>query len=254
MSVISPIKIEPPFELSPVEWWLVEGVKAPTICNVHSETGEFMSVGVADFSPLEPGVWLIPAHAYQCEPPELESGFAAIRTEDGAAWQLVADHRGLTVYSTITTGDFVVWSALGELPPEWTLEAPSSEFDEWVEDEWVLDEAAQAAVLTQIAARKKALLGQYSASLISTLQNAVDLEMATPAEVEALKAWKVYGVYLNRVEPGAELTPGDWPASPNDTGVARWLGAQGFAEPEAANEAPEAKESTDTIADSAPAE
>lgn len=230
MSVMTPIKIEPPFELAPVEWWLVEGVKAPTICNVYSETGEFMSVGVADFSPLEPGVWLIPAHAYQCEPPELESGFAAIRTEDGAAWQRVADHRGLTVYST-ATGEAVVWRALGELPPEWTLEAPSSEFDEWVEDEWVLDEAAQAVVLTQIAARKKALLGQYSASLISTLQNAVDLEIATAAEVEALKAWKVYGVYLNRVEPGAELTPGDWPSSPNDSAVAAWLEAQGFEEP-----------------------
>ena len=217
-----------PIEIVPVEWWLVEEVIAPTICNVDKDTGEFMSAGVADFSPLEPGVWLIPAHAYQCEPPELESGFAAIRTEDGAAWQQVADHRGLTVYSTITTGDFVVWSALGELPPEWTLEAPSSEFDEWIEDEWVLDKAAKAAALTQIAVRKKSLLGQYSASLISTLQNAVDLEMATAAEVEALKAWKVYGVYLNRVEPGAELTPGDWPASPNDTAVAAWLEAQGF--------------------------
>lgn len=231
MSDATPIEFEPPFEIVPVEWWLVEGVIAPTICNVDKETGEYLSVGVADFSPLEPGVWLIPAHAYQCEPPELESGFAAIRTEDGAAWQQVADHRGVTVYSTITAGEFVVWSALGELPPEWTLEVPGSEFDEWVEDEWVLDEAAQAAALTQIAVRKKSLLGQYSASLISILQNAVDLEMATAAEVEALNAWKVYGVYLNRVEPGAELMPGDWPTSPNDTAMAGWLEAQGFEEP-----------------------
>lgn len=241
-------------EPTPIDWWRIEGVKPPVICNVDSVTGEFLGVAEADYSPLEPGVWLTPAHAYQCEAPEPMEGHVAVRTEDGAGWRHVANHRGLTVYSTITTGDFVVWSALGELPPEWTLEAPSSEFDEWVEDEWVLDEAAQAAVLKQNAARKKALLGQYSASLISTLQNAVDLEMATPAEVEALKAWKVYGVYLNRVEPGAELTPGDWPASPNDTAVAGWLEAQGYEEPSGANEAREAQESTDTIADSAPAE
>jgi hypothetical protein len=231
MSNATPIEIEPPFELPPVDWWLAEGVAAPTICNVDRETGEYLSVGVADFSPLEPGVWLIPAHAYQCEPPVLEAGFATIRTEDGVGWQQVADHRGVMVYSTVTTGEAVVWRALGELPPEWTLEAPGSEFDEWVEDEWVLDEAAQVAALTQIAARKKVLLGLYSTNLISTLQHAVDLEMATAVEVESLNAWKVYSVYLNRVEPSAELMPGDWPSSPNDTAVAAWLEAQGFEEP-----------------------
>lgn len=230
MSIDTPLEIEPPFEL-PVDWWLAAGVTAPTICNVDKDSGEFMSTGVADFSPLEPGVWLIPAYAYQCEPPMLEVGFAAVRTEHGTAWQQVADHRGVLVYSTVTTGNAAVWRALGELPPEWTLEAPGSEFDQWVEGKWVLDEAAQAAALTQIAARKKVLLGQYSANLIGTLQRAVDLEMATAAEVEALNAWKVYSVYLNRIEPSAELAPGDWPSSPNDSAVAAWLAAQGFEEP-----------------------
>lgn len=229
MSIETSLEFESPFA-PPVDWWLAAGVAAPPICNVDKETGEFVGTGVADFSPLEPGIWLIPAHAYQCEPPVLEAGFAAVRTEDGTGWQQVADHRGLTVYSTVTPGEADVWSVLGELPPEWTLEAPGSEFDQWVEDEWVLDEAVQAAALTQIAARKKSLLGQYSASLISTLQNAVDLEMATAAEVEALNAWKVYGVYLNRVEPRADLAPGDWPSSPNDTAMAGWLEAQGFEE------------------------
>lgn len=220
-----------PVEPAPIDWWLIEGVTAPDIYNVDSVTGEFLSVGIADFSPLEPGVWLIPAHAYQCEAPEPMEGCAAIRTEDGAGWRYVADHRGLTVYSTVTTGDAAVWHALGELPPEWTLEAPSSKFDEWLEDEWVLDEAAQAAELTKIASRKKSLLAQYSANMISTLQHAVDLEMASAAEVETLNAWKVYGVYLNRVEPRAELMPGDWPTSPNDTAMAGWLEAQGFEDP-----------------------
>lgn len=218
--------VEPPL----LEWWQKEGVTPPVICNVDSVTGEFLGASEADYSPLEPGVWLTPAHAYQCEPPVLEAGFAAIRTEGVTGWQRVADHRGLTVYST-ATGEAAVWHALGELPPEWTLEAPSSEFDEWVDDEWVLDEAAQTAALAKIAARKKSLLAQYSTNMINTLQNAIDLEMASAGEVEALNAWKVYGVYLNRVEPSAELTPGDWPASPNDTAMAGWLEAQGFEEP-----------------------
>ncbi len=243
-------------QLKPAEsvaWWDLPDVVPPSVCNVHRGTGEFMGVSPADPSPLEPGVWVDPAHSYRIAPPDFKAGFAALINRDSDGWDVVADHRGATVHST-ETGEPRQWLALGDLPEGYTLQAPETKFDAWKDGEWVLDEAARAAELTKAASRKKSLLAQYSASLISTLQNAVDLEMATAAEVEALKAWKVYGVYLNRVEPGAELTPGDWPASPNDTAVASWLGAQGFVELEAANEAPEAKESTDTIADSAPAE
>lgn len=60
------------------------------------------------------------------------------------------------------------------------------------------------------------------ASRISTLQDAIDLEMATDAEVAELPKrqtqlteWKKYAVYLGRVttQPGWDLTV-DWPAQP----------------------------------------
>jgi hypothetical protein len=44
------------------------------IYHYHPETKQFIASGVADQSPLEPGVWLIPAYATNVEPPEAQEG------------------------------------------------------------------------------------------------------------------------------------------------------------------------------------
>lgn len=50
---------------------------------------------------------------------------------------------------------------------------------------------------------------------IAPLQDAVDLDEATPAEVSLLKDWKRYRIALNRLpeQPGYPATI-DWPAPP----------------------------------------
>jgi Caudovirales tail fibre assembly protein. len=213
-----------------VSWWLADEVTSPTICNVHPVTGEFIGTGVADPSPLEPFTWLIPAHAYQCEPPLPEPGHAAVKVS-GDGWKLVADYRGLTVYST-ETGEAQVWDMLGDLPEGYTREAPATEFDKWQDDKWTFDEAANAEALKKKAARKKLLLTQFSANMIATLQNAFDLEIATEVEIADLRSWKIYGVELNRVDiVGEPPQDSEWPTSPNDALAAAWLVAQGFDDP-----------------------
>lgn len=47
-------------------------------------------------SPLEPGVYLIPAGCVEVAPPDAEAGKAAVWS--GTAWTMVADHRGETWY------------------------------------------------------------------------------------------------------------------------------------------------------------
>ncbi|WP_422777194.1 tail fiber assembly protein [Pseudomonas mediterranea] len=212
-----------------LSWWLADEVVPPAICNVHSVTREFLGVSVADPSPLEPFSWLIPAHAYQCEPPILEPGHAAIKVA-GEGWELVADYRGMTVYRT-ETGEGQVWDMLGDLPDGYTGEAPMTEFDRWQDDKWTFDEAASRGALRNRSARKKLLLTQFSANMIATLQNAVDLQIATEAEIAALRSWKIYGVELNRVDIVEEPPlDNEWPTSPNDALTAAWLVAQGFDE------------------------
>jgi hypothetical protein len=217
---------EPVEVVEPPSWWELPGVEVPRVCNVHRGTGEYISVGQADPSPLEPGVWVLPAHCYQLEPPMLEPGFAALLNRDASDWVLVRDHRGATIYSTVT-GDPRQWLALGDLPEGYTLQAPESEFDTWQGDKWTPDENAIAEAGRKAAYLKQQLANQYATARISTLQDAVALDMATDDEVEALKAWQIYRVELNRLDITTDAPPdADWPVSPNDEALAVWLALQ----------------------------
>lgn len=65
---------------------------------------------------------------------------------------------------------------------------------------WVdIPPRSKEELISEAAYRKAALLGTAS-TMISTLQDAVDLDMATDQEVADLKSWKVYRVLLSRID------------------------------------------------------
>ncbi|MBC8949621.1 tail fiber assembly protein [Xenorhabdus sp. TS4] len=69
------------------------------------------------------------------------------------------------------------------------------------------------AELQQQAESQKKYLMTQATSAIAPLQYAVDLQMATAAELSALTAWKKYCVLLNRVD--CSTAPNiDWPEQP----------------------------------------
>lgn len=211
-----------------VAWWDLPDVVPPVVCNVHRGTGEFMGFSPADPSPLEPGVWVFPAYSYQIEPPELQPGFVSLINRDDNGWEVVADHRGATVYTT-DTGEPRQWQALGDLPEGYTLQAPETAFDTWEGDKWVVDEPARDEVLRSVAYRKQTLANQFATGRINTLQDAVELGMATDDEAAALPAWKAYRVRLNRLDIStAAPADDDWPASPKDEALTAWLASQGL--------------------------
>jgi len=56
------------------------------IYNYNSENGYFVGESLADESPLEPGVYLIPAHATEIVAPKATEGKVAVFVND--AWEL----------------------------------------------------------------------------------------------------------------------------------------------------------------------
>ncbi len=68
-------------------------------------------------------------------------------------------------------------------------------------------------LIEQAEAQKQSLLAEANIA-IAPLQDAVDLDMATDEEIAQLKAWKIYRVYLTRVD--TSLAPDiDWPKKPS---------------------------------------
>ena len=206
----------------PPPWWT--DVSAPTAYCTSAVTGELVGTTSADPSPLEPNVWITPAHAYLDEPPKAVVGKAIVRQD--SAWALVEDHRGATVYST-ADGTAMQWNALGELPATVTLIAPG-EYEEWKDGAWQEDKVAKEAATRAVATQRRTLLMQFAGAQIGALQDAVDLEIANEREVASLKAWKTYRVQLNRLDLSTSGTAAvEWPASPDDASMGAWLSAQG---------------------------
>ncbi len=75
-------------------------------------------------------------------------------------------------------------------------------------------EAMRIVLVSEADAEKKSLLKQAN-DAIATLQDAVDLDMATEEEALLLTAWKKYRVLLNRIQPedAPEIV---WPEVPGN--------------------------------------
>jgi hypothetical protein len=156
----------------------------------------------------------LPAGAFLDSPPPAEDGKAIVR--QNGAWALVDDMRGTTAYNKQTKQSEVI-SALGPLPSELTLIAPSSQFDVWCEESgsWVKDSQAEQDWLTQQATyQRSALLGEAS-NEISALLDALDPDVISDPDdaVQAkLLEWKQYRAALAVIDCSAH--PVQWPVKP----------------------------------------
>ena len=119
------------------------------IYNYHSEYKYFINTSIADESPLEPGVLLIPAHATDIESPTCDSN--QIQIFNGTSWDIVEDKRG-TYYTTVSSDNIQIQlienynpletpeNSTKEVPPE----IPEGYYLIW-DDGWVIK---QKTVLT----------------------------------------------------------------------------------------------------------
>lgn len=112
------------------------------IYHYSPETGELTGADMARESPLEEGVYLIPANATDVEPPTTGENQAVVFS--GGLWSLKPDFRGQTWYDT-TTRQPVTVSTIGQPDDVLTKLVPTTSYDKWNGSSWVTDGAAQLA-------------------------------------------------------------------------------------------------------------
>ncbi|ECD0768888.1 tail fiber assembly protein [Salmonella enterica subsp. enterica serovar Papuana] len=178
------------------------------IFNLRSDTNEFIGAGDA-YIPPHTG---LPANCTDIAPPDIPSSHIAVFDAETKTWSLKEDHRGETVYDT-QTGNQVYISEPGPLPENVTSVSPDGEYQKWDGKAWVKDEAAEKAAQLRQAEETKSRLLQMASGKIASLQDAVDLGLATDDEKVQLDEWKKYRVLVNRVDTSTAPKI-DWPKKP----------------------------------------
>ena len=117
------------------------------------QLGIYIGEAVADRSPLEVDVWLIPGGCVETPPPAIPARKAARWL--GNKWQLIDSYQGLTAYNEQTREPMVV-ERVGPIPPGYTLEVPGPgqiwDGKHWVDDVPAVIElryVAQTAMVNQ---------------------------------------------------------------------------------------------------------
>ncbi|RBH53182.1 MULTISPECIES: hypothetical protein [Pseudomonas] len=108
-----------------------------------NQLGLYVGTAVAEESPLEPGVLLIPGGCVETPPPAIPTDKAACWSN--GKWVLVDYYNGLVVYS-ITTSEPMTINGVGPIPSGYTMKKPGPD-QVWKNGEWVDDIGAILAVL-----------------------------------------------------------------------------------------------------------
>ncbi|MFQ1020182.1 tail fiber assembly protein [Gilliamella sp. CG13] len=177
------------------------------VYNVDANTGEFLS---ATYQYLPVGVGL-PAFSYIDAPKSVNNEKAIVR--QGNKWSYPNDYRGQKIYST-ETGVESIMQNIGEIPNNYTMLKPESEFDVWDGKNWRLDHDKKHQYEVKKTTIRKNQLIDEATNQISYLQDAVDSQIATELEIISLAEWKKYRVLLNRIN--TDLAPDiTFPEKPN---------------------------------------
>lgn len=179
-----------------------------TVYNFDGDTREYRSSSVEY---LAVGVG-IPANSCSDAPGNMKAGFAVCRTVGADTWEYVPDHRGETVYDKIS-GLPVEITVPGDYPDNVTAIAPSTPYDTWNGNQWVIDEDALKRGQVQDAEQKKTALLAAAKSAISLWQTELQLGLISDADKARLIAWMKYIQTLQSIDTSTapDIT---WPDEP----------------------------------------
>lgn len=177
-----------------------------TVYNFDAVSGEFTG---SNDEYLAQGVGL-PANACITAPPAAEAGSVALYLN--GSWQVIADHRGETVYS-VNDGSAVLISAPGEYPADTTPIKPATAWDKWDGEKWVTDQAEEKAAAVKQAIKRQAELIAEANSITQAWQTQLRLEMITESDKASLMDWMKYvqAVQVVSTQNAPDIT---WPEKP----------------------------------------
>ncbi|MBG6243235.1 MAG: tail fiber assembly protein [Candidatus Symbiopectobacterium sp. Dall1.0] len=182
--------------------------KTIKIYNLHADTKEFIGAGDA-YIPPHTG---LPALCTTTAPPEILVDHVAVFNVQEQIWVQVEDHRGETVYDK-TTGNAILITKIGSLSSNEVCIAPNGKYEKWNGKVWVKDKVAEKNAHIIEAKTQKNNMLMIAHSMVATLEDAVELEIATDEETSKLPVWKKYRVLINRVD--ISTAPDiDWPTVP----------------------------------------
>lgn len=143
-----------------------------------------------------------PSNATRIEP-EFKEGF--VPCWDGEKWNLIKDHRGMTIYNTETKEPSISMEI--NIPEGYTVIEPTDKYSVWENGEWVINrELKDAAIIEERRIQRYTL--QNNASIVIEqlndilLSTVVKMDSKDVSKYEAsLNAWKEYRVQLNLLNP-----------------------------------------------------
>ncbi|CAQ83738.1 MULTISPECIES: tail fiber assembly protein [Photorhabdus] len=155
-----------------------------------------------------------PINALRVEP-DFKDGFWPC--EKSGQWILVENKKGSTIYD-IESGQSQKNKEV-IIPDGFTEQPCPSRYHKW-DGKWVISRDAAERLnvekneeIKQGVESKKRQLMVEACTKIAPLQDAVDLDIATEAEKDALLAWKKYRVMLNRIDTSQAYNI-EWPEQP----------------------------------------
>ena len=108
------------------------------IYNYHPVTKEFIGDSIADKSPLESDIYLIPANSTDIQPPDAQANQVAVFEDND--WIIKPDFRGQIVYKKSDLSEIII-QEIGEIPLDMleSLPVKPNEFSAWDGSGYVFD-------------------------------------------------------------------------------------------------------------------
>lgn len=173
------------------------------IYNYDAKTGEYIN-SADEYLPQGVGV---PANSTIITPPIVKANKVALFRESN--WQVMADHRGETVYA-IADGAEIEVTEPGDYPAGTTTLKPATDFDKWDGTKWVTDTQELIAAQVKSAERKKASLLAEAQAKISIWQTELQLGIIENEDKASLISWLSYIKALQKTD--ASTAPDiNWP-------------------------------------------